>query len=193
MARVAEKALQICHFHPATGADLRRGDRAREDCVAACYSCLMSYGNQTDHKLLDRQLVRDLLLQLRSCTLQISPAAAPRAAHLEHLKDMAGSGLERQWLDALEARGLRLPTSAQRKIEACATRPDFLYEAELAVVYVDGPPHDFPDRQARDQALTRAMEDQGFTVVRFHHAADWDAVFARYPHVFGRPVEHGEP
>jgi hypothetical protein len=31
------------------------------------------------------------------------------------------------------------------------------------------------------------MEDAGFTVVRFHHQADWDATIARYPHVFGRP------
>ncbi len=31
----------------------RRAPRAREDCEAACYDCLMSYANQPDHQLLD--------------------------------------------------------------------------------------------------------------------------------------------
>ena len=34
-----------------------------EDCVAACYDCLLSYYNQRDHEPLDRQSVKDLLLE----------------------------------------------------------------------------------------------------------------------------------
>jgi hypothetical protein len=50
---VARKALEICHYDPLTGDDKKRAPRAKEDCEAACYDCLMNYGNQRDHKLLD--------------------------------------------------------------------------------------------------------------------------------------------
>ncbi|OGO32969.1 MAG: hypothetical protein A2Z16_04630, partial [Chloroflexi bacterium RBG_16_54_18] len=42
-AEVAQEALRLCHFDPATGEDLRRAPNAKEDCEAACYDCLMSY------------------------------------------------------------------------------------------------------------------------------------------------------
>jgi hypothetical protein len=129
LQRVAKQALQLCHFDPETGADLRRAPRAREDCEAACYDCLMSYVNQPDHRLLDRQQSRDLLLQLARATVQASPAAQPRAEHLARLRRQCQSDLERDWLAFLETRGLHLPSHAQVFIEACGTRPDFLYEA----------------------------------------------------------------
>ena len=67
------------------------------------------------------------------------------------------------------------------------TRPDFLYDDHQAVVYVDGPPHDFPERQNRDKAQNSSMEDAGFQVIRFHHAESWDDVVKRFPSVFGSP------
>jgi hypothetical protein len=33
----------------------RAAERATEDCEAACYDCLMHYGNQPDHRHLDRK------------------------------------------------------------------------------------------------------------------------------------------
>ena len=119
LPRVAKQALQLCHFDPETGTDLRRGPRAREDCEAACYDCLMSYTNQLDHRLLDRQQSRELLLQLTRAGVEVSPAALPRAEHLAGLQRQCHSDLERQWLAFLEARGLRLPSRAQVFIEAC--------------------------------------------------------------------------
>jgi superfamily I DNA/RNA helicase len=62
-SRVAREALQLCHFDPDTGADQRRAPSSREDCEAACYDCLMSYSNQREHDLLDRQKIRELLLE----------------------------------------------------------------------------------------------------------------------------------
>ena len=61
LTRVARQALERCHFDPDTLADMRRAPRAREDCEAACYDCLLSYTNQPDHQLVDRQLVADYL------------------------------------------------------------------------------------------------------------------------------------
>ena len=59
LARAAHAALEVCHFQP----DGRERDDAGE-CTRACYRCLLSYSNQPDHALLDRQAVRDLLIEL---------------------------------------------------------------------------------------------------------------------------------
>jgi ATP-dependent helicase YprA (DUF1998 family)/very-short-patch-repair endonuclease len=187
---VAKEALRLCHFDPDTGDDLRRAPKAREDCEAACYDCLMSYVNQRDHELLDRQVIRELLLTLTKVTVNASPTSATRSDHRDTLLAQAGSELERTWIRTLDSRGYRLPTHAQQLIAECNTRPDFLYneQGHQAAIYIDGSPHDFPSRQARDIAQTECMEDLGYLVIRFHHTGDWEGILAKYPSLFGRPA-----
>jgi very-short-patch-repair endonuclease len=81
--------------------------------------------------------------------------------------------------------GYRLPTDGQRLFPKAGTRPDFVYANDSLVVYVDGPPHDFPDRQQRDAGKQAAMEDLGYIVLRFRHGTDWEAQLKKYPSVFG--------
>ncbi len=185
-AQVARRALEICHFDPDTGEDRRRAEQAREDCEAACYDCLMHYGNQPVHRRLDRQKIRDLLLRLAQARAQTAPGGQTRAEHLAMLEGLAGSELERRWLRLLEAHNLRLPSHAQHRIEGCQTRPDFFYQEYQAAIYIDGPPHDYPERAQRDLMKTECMEDAGYTVIRFHHQDDWENILARYPHIFGK-------
>lgn len=185
LRRVARTALDMCHFDPDTGADRRRAPRSREDCEAACYDCLRSYANQMEHDLLDRHQVRDVLLDLAVASVHASPAPQPRQVHLENLMGLCGSNLERDWLRFLEERCLALPSDAQVLIEECHTRPDFLYRSQQVAIYVDGPPHDFPDRQQRDAAQRAALEDRGYTVIRFGHNDDWASIVAAHRDVFG--------
>jgi ATP-dependent helicase YprA (DUF1998 family)/very-short-patch-repair endonuclease len=187
-SRVAREALQLCHFDPDTGADRRRAPSSREDCEAACYDCLMSYSNQREHDLLDRQKIRELLLELASAQVVSAPAELPRAEQLEQLVRLTGSELETRWLRWVNELELRLPTRGQVFVETCRTRPDFLYDNHQVAIYIDGPPHDYPEREARDRTQTDCMEDHGYTVVRFAHDDDWLAVAQRYPHVFGTPA-----
>jgi very-short-patch-repair endonuclease len=100
----------------------------------------------------------------------------------------ADSGLEKQWLQFLEQNNLRLPTSAQKFFPECQTRPDFYYEDENAkvAIYVDGPPHDYPERQQRDQAQGDCMMNAGYLVIRFKHTDDWQNVIAEFPSVYGK-------
>lgn len=82
LGAVARAALELCHFDPGTGEDRRHAPTASEDCEAACYACLMSYGNQPDHRLLDRQALRPILQRLVVGAIAASPVALPRAEHL---------------------------------------------------------------------------------------------------------------
>jgi very-short-patch-repair endonuclease len=164
---------------------LRRAEGAAEDCEAACYDCLLSYSNQRDHNLLVRHSIRELLLDLKSSTVIYSPSQDTFAVHLEKLKEKCDSNLEKDWLDFLVANGLNLPTSAQKYFERAQTRPDFQFEQHKLMIYVDGPIHDFPDRQNRDAEKTALLDDLDYTVIRFNHKDDWLARTASFPHVFG--------
>jgi very-short-patch-repair endonuclease len=186
LSQVARQALRLCHFDPDTGADRRRPASAHEDCEAACYDCLLSYTNQPDHRLLDRQKSRDVLRQLAEAYVEASPAILPRAEHLVQLKRQCHSDLERHWLDMLETHGLRLPSHAQMRLQACGTQPDFFYQECQSVIYIDGPHHKYPERQERDKVQTEHLEDLGYTVLRFSHRDNWEAVVRQHPNIFGR-------
>lgn len=186
LTRVARRALVLCHFDPDTGADLEKAAHATEKCQAGCYDCLLSYFNQSDHESLDRYCIKDLLQQIMAGTVEPSPVEIPRAEHLARLKKLCDSGLEKDFLDFLDRNNLRLPERAQYLYEKYGTRPDFSYIGDNpAFIYVDGPPHDYPERQKRDEAQTAALKAQGITVVRFHHAEDWASIVAQHPSIFG--------
>jgi superfamily II DNA/RNA helicase/very-short-patch-repair endonuclease len=187
LGRVARQALEICHFDPDDGADRRRVAGARQDCEAACYDCLMSYRNQRDHRLLDRQGIVDVLLALRDATVQASGGEDSRLVRLEQLKAACDSDLERMWLDALAQAEAALPTHAQKLIESCSCRPDFLYARDYTAIWVDGPSHDGESARAHDRSLDACLEDLGYTSLRFRHdeQQQWHDIIRANPSVFG--------
>lgn len=183
---VARQALELCHFDPDTGVDLGRAPSAKEDCEAACYDCLLSYGNQRDHRLLDRKKVAALLLRLTTSDVAVSDTPDTPEQHLKKLKALAGSNLERRWLDFLFERGHALPTAAQKATPGIYARPDFQYD-KTTVVFIDGPVHDYPNIAERDTGIRDALENAGYLVIAFGmDESAWPAVVANYPNVFGK-------
>ena len=71
-------------------------------------------------------------------------------------------------------------------MERCSTRPDFLYEQFQTAIYIDGPHHEFPERQARDRTQEEDMLDYGYTVIRFDYKDKWSEIVAKYPGIFGK-------
>jgi hypothetical protein len=71
---------------------------------------------------------------------------------------LAGSDLERAWLRFLDSREHTLPTGAQELIAQAGTRPDFVYASHFAVIYIDGPIHQYADRHRRDRELTERLK-----------------------------------
>lgn len=181
---LAKRALQICHYDAES-----LEDTAADRCGKACYECLLDYGNQPDHKDLDRRLLRDLLAELAGAECRAAGGAGSRAERLVALRGRCDSKLEQRWLDVLDGLGLRLPGEAQYKIPNYYTQPDFYYTESNAAIYVDGPPHDEPDQIRSDEETTKALMEMGYIVIRFHHKDDWGAVFCRHPDVFGVPNE----
>jgi len=186
LARVARGALRRCHFDPDTLADLRRAPGGREDCEAACYDCLLSYTNQPDHSLVDHLLIRDYLHGLAAGIVATSPGPHQRSEHLATLSRQVGSELERDWLELIADRGLRLPDRAQPLIADARTRPDFVYDDAHVAVYVDGPHHLYPHRAQRDATAEDLLFAKGWTVIRFAAADDWNTLLAHHLGTFGQ-------
>ena len=179
---LARRALEICHFDPDT-----LKDNGLETCGKACYACLLDYGNQPDHKDLDRYLIRDLLADMSRSVCRPAGGMGSREERMAALHKRCDSQLEKRWLDLVDKFVLRAPSDAQYLIEACSTKPDFYYREYNAAIYIDGPPHDEPDQMRKDEAITQRLMDMGYIVIRFHHKDEWSEIVRRHPDIFGVP------
>jgi very-short-patch-repair endonuclease len=180
---LARQALEVCHFNPDT-----LEDTAADRCGKACYECLLDYGNQPDHLLLDRFAIRDVLAQLAKATCKPAGGMGNRAERMAALRAKCDSALEKKWLDLLDALALLPPSHAQYRVEGLYTDPDFYYQEHNAAIYIDGPPHDTIEQIKKDEEITARLKQHGYAVIRFHHAKDdWTQVFLKHPDVFGKP------
>ncbi|ERS15418.1 hypothetical protein Q668_05675 [Alcanivorax sp. PN-3] len=187
--RIARSALEIMHFGSEDGS-WRVGTLKNEDesCDQGCYRCLLSYYNQPDHQLIDRQLenVQALLSRLVNAELNVGQTTDTGEERMEVLRRESASSLEQKWLDFIDANRLRKPDEAQYYLEKHRTRPDFIYRDQLALIYIDGSHHEQQGQRAFDEELTRELTDHGFTVIRFSRDTNsWPALVRRYPDIFG--------
>jgi ATP-dependent helicase YprA (DUF1998 family) len=179
---LASRALELCHYDPDT-----LEDRGASTCGKACYECLLDYGNQPDHKDLDRALIRDHLHALARAECRPAGGAGSRGERVAALAKRCDSQLERRWLDMVDSLVLRLPDDAQYQVPGQYAQPDFYYRESNAAVFVDGPPHDQADMMTKDEAVTKRLMETGYIVIRFHHKDDWAAILRRHPDIFGVP------
>ncbi|MGH3491827.1 MAG: DUF1998 domain-containing protein, partial [Sciscionella sp.] len=180
LARAARQALQISHFSP-DGSDLGQAEGARERCEKACYDCLLSYANQSDHAVIDRHSVRDLLLRLTSATTTPLVEVQPLDDRAEQVRAQCESELERDFIDLLINHEFALPDAVREEITAAGIRAHFAFhsdDASLAVFVEPVPPEDAGEVEDR-------LMDAGWSVLRLHPGEDWLARVRKYPYLFG--------
>ncbi|MFI2712230.1 protein kinase [Micromonospora sp. NPDC018662] len=185
LASAAAEALTICHFGP-DGTDLQ--DPTDEDaCARGCYDCLLTYGNQLTHHLIDRTLIRDLLLRFAAARATSTGQGESRTEQLQRLSDQSDSALEKKLITWLKQRGLRLPDEAQTLVTEALAQPDYVYRLPGATVavFVDGPVHDYEAVAQRDRDAEERLRDAGWDVIRFPHDGDWSAIAAEHAYCFG--------
>ena len=192
LARAAREALAIMHIDPDTGA------QAADACVRGCYRCLLTYGNQNDHEIIDRRDAVPWLRALAGAATLPSGEAETRgnrgsegqghragtAGHTEPVEThSAGPGLdsaglteaEAALLAVLTAQGLALPDQAHIKIDGVTV--DLAYtERRAALVFLvpDTPPPD-----------TFALLMAGWNVVTVAPGTPPEDIVSANPSVFG--------
>ncbi|WP_344325753.1 DEAD/DEAH box helicase [Streptomyces macrosporus] len=186
LARAARRALEIAHFDQ-EGRDRGAEKRTGDPCEKGCYDCLLSFGNQRHHRLIDRRLVRDLLMEFAGGTVGTAHAGRSRDEHAEALIEGADSSLEERFITYLRSHGHRLPDRQQMKVTSALSKPDFVYETSFGpvAVFVDGPHHDHAETALRDEEAAERLKEIGWEVVRIRYDDDWSKVVAEYPSVFG--------
>jgi superfamily II DNA/RNA helicase/very-short-patch-repair endonuclease len=189
LVRAAKDALDILHFDKESGADRKRPDGSSEDCMRACYQCMLHYGNQMLHDRLDRHLAQPLLMAMKSATISPSPTSKTREQHLADLMALCESGLERDWLALLDNHQFRLPDRAQLKLGDMNARPDFLFQEDRVAIYIDGPHHDYPERKERDAALRSQLISQGWAHIVFTLKDDWLTLIRQNSYLFGQGIQ----
>jgi len=181
IALVALEALAVCHFDE-RGDDLVGADK----CARACYDCLLSYRNQRDHLLLDRNAVRDVLLMLTGARVEIESHGRSYEGQFEWLfkRTDPDSELEREFLRCLFDRRLKLPDDAQVRIRDAHCEADFFY-APYTCVFVDGPVHDGPNQAGKDALIRNRLKELGYRVIVIRYDVDMNTQIEKYPDLFG--------
>ncbi|ACZ43553.1 DEAD/DEAH box helicase domain protein [Thermobaculum terrenum ATCC BAA-798] len=183
---VARLALEICHYDPDTGDEKPEWV---ERCALACYDCLLSYGNQQYHHLLDRREVRQTLLALAGSTVE-PVGAVSREEQYRQLLQVADSELEEEFLTYLYEHGFRLPNHAQyRPPGDVYVQADFYYDREGIpgiCVFVDGPHHDEPQQAHKDAQVRAQLRDLGYAVVTIRYDRPLEQQLSCYAELLGR-------
>ncbi len=165
--RLAEEAMDICHF-----------THGKERCAKACYECLLSYRNQFDHPLLDRNVVRSYLNQLTASTIERHNQGVSREEQYHRLREQTdpNSTFEREFLDELYQQGIKLPDSAQELISEVNLKPDFVYKTTKTAIFCDGSVHDHPEKKEKDRIERENLKySAGYQVLVFRYDEDWRA------------------
>ncbi|MCF2518526.1 DEAD/DEAH box helicase [Dyadobacter sp. CY351] len=154
------KAYEICGYDYSTKEDLFPTR------TKASYDDLLSYYNQMDHTKIDRHsIIKALELLIIS-----NPDDTVGGTYEEKFEELK-KGLhhrspgEKVLLDYLFENGYRLPDFTNHNMEQFYVQPDFVYEKEKALVFVDGGIHKKAINKADDERKRKTIELAGFDVL----------------------------
>ena len=154
------KAYEICGYDFSTKED-KFPNRAK-----ASYDDLLSYYNQMDHTKIDRHsIIKALELLIAS-----NPDDTVGGSYEEKYEALK-KGLhhrspgEKELLDHLYENGYRLPDYTNYNMEQFFIQPDFVYDKEKALIFVDGGIHKNAIVKADDTKKRKTVELAGFDVL----------------------------
>lgn len=181
LAQVARNALRLLHYNISDGepvlfdtlADTEQMTEAGlRICEAGCYQCVLSYYNQPEHEVINRQDPDALRFLVALANASIQPAEAEKPG-----SSTASSSGSNEWIQALDACGLKHPDACDVEIgDGLATAVGH-YRAARALVFCGNP----------DPAVHAYATDRGMVTIVFPpDSKTWPDVFAAHENVFGK-------
>jgi len=172
---VIEEAYRICRFDDAAYKEL------------ASYDDLLSYYNQRDHNKINRFLIKEALLTLAQCEIELL-TTDPERTYDEQYQSLLNSydktsATEKKFLEYLYANNLRLPDEAQKRVKDLYSQPDFYYHPDI-YIFCDGTPHDNPEVKLRDQQVRDELRRQGSQVLTYYYRDDLAEWIGKRPDIF---------
>jgi len=163
LKRIAVKALDILHFD-------EQGNDKDGACATSCYNCICNFFNQRDHKLFDRQCVKDFLLGLAA--VSSIQGSQDDNVMFDIYMQQAVSTLEKAVLRLLKEQGLKLPVEMHKVVSKDGepiAEADLYYEPKICV-FIDGPDHDKEHIKLDDERKRTKLKKLGYKVVVVHHS-----------------------
>lgn len=163
LKRIAVKALDILHFD-------EQGNDKDGACATSCYNCICNFFNQRDHKLFDRQTVKNFLLSL-AATSSIQGSQDDNVMFDIYMQQ-AVSSLEKTVLRLIKEQGIKLPIEMHKVVSKDGepiAEADLYYEPKICV-FIDGPDHDKEHIKLDDERKRTKLKKLGYKVVVVHHA-----------------------
>jgi len=153
-------AYDICGYDYLTKED-KFPERAK-----ATYDDLLSYYNQMHHTVIDRHSIIKAL-ELLIASNPDDTVGGTYEEQYETLKEGIHhrSPGEKELLEYLFNNGYRLPDFTNHNMEEFYVQPDFVYEKEKALIFVDGGIHKKSINKADDERKRKAIELAGFDVL----------------------------
>ena len=160
--KISIKALELLHYDLA-GNDLTGA------CLKSCYSCICNFYNQRDHRLFDRNTVKEFFLLLASAD-EMSPALDDNV-QFDVFMQQNLSSLEREILVKLKAMKVRMPEQVHKiifKDDEPIAEADFYFNPKICV-FVDGPDHDKEHVVLDDERKRSKLKKLGYRVITVTH------------------------
>jgi hypothetical protein len=169
--KIAEKALDICHFY-----------EPKEDCVYACYECLLSYRNQNEHNLINRHLIKEMLEEIKESYLERESEREEEFKRLYSQTDRR-SELEREVIREIYERGYRIPDAGQFLIPGTDCEADFVYIDKVAI-FCDGSVHDTEDQKREDKRKReKVRRETKYQILVLKYNDDWKQKIKKLAHL----------
>ena len=164
LKRIAIKALDILHFD-------EQGNDKDGACATSCYNCICNFFNQRDHKLFDRQTVKDFLLGLAAVT-SIQGSQDDNVMFDIYMKQ-AVSNLEETVLRLLKEKGIKLPVEMHKNVSKDGepiAEADLFYEPKICV-FIDGPDHDKDYVIVDDERKRTKLKKLGYKIITIQYSS----------------------
>ncbi len=172
LRKIFMEAYKLC------GYDFETKENIFPNRPKASYEDLLSYYNQMDHSKIDRHsIIKALEL------LIVSNPDDTVGGTYEEKYDELKKGLhhrspgEKALLDYLFVNGYRLPDYTNYNMEQFYVQPDFIYEKEKALIFVDGGIHKNSIVKADDDKKRKIIELAGFDVLVWDETTEKVASF----------------
>jgi very-short-patch-repair endonuclease len=133
----------------------------------------LSYYNQIDHIKINRHSIKAALELL----IASNPDDTVGGSYEEKYEQLA-KGLhhrspgEKELLDYLYENGYRLPNFTNYNMEQFYVQPDFVFEKEKALIFVDGGIHRKAINKADDDKKRKILEIAGFDVLVWDYTSE---------------------
>lgn len=173
-------AYAICGYDFTTKAD-KYPERAK-----ASYDDLLSYFNQKDHTNINRHSIIPALELLIAAQPDdtIGGSYEDKYQTLSERLHHRSPG-EKELLDYLYNGGYRLPDFTNHNLEQYYVQPDFIYERERALIFVDGGIHKNNILKADDDKKRRILSNAGFDVMVWDETSETvDSFVAKRQDIF---------